>query len=468
MATVSRPRHIIWITTDHMRYDCISANGNPAVRTPNLDRLAAGGLVLEHCYGQSPVCMPSRASFMTGQYPCRTGVLTNGQTLPPERGPTCAEVFRAAGYETAQIGKLHLEPHDDMDLDPTPHRRYGFEYMALSEEPGCYDDAYTRWLRGRYPEHAETMRVPRPDERVHRGDSFDCRTVDAPPEASHAGFVASQTIQYLAYSRPSFIHMGIYAPHPPLNPAAECYEPYRGAEVPPAHWREAEEADKPPPLRNMLSARRDVPPEEWRERRRFFYAMCTLLDSQVGRVIEALEERGELNETLILFMSDHGDMDGDHRMVSKQSSFYEEVMRLPVIIHWPAGGIVGGQRISGLVEAVDLLPTLCELAGVAIPRQVQGRSFAGRLMTDQLRDDVLAMHAAPQRDIWAMLRSQEFKYIRYGPDAEVLYDLGNDPEEYTNCADDEAYREQLHEMRDRTLQRMLGAASSGIPRHRPY
>ena len=109
--------------------------------------------------------------------------------------------------------------------------------------------------------------------------------------------------------------------------------------------------------------------------------MCTLLDGQVGRMVEALRERGELDDTLILFMSDHGDMDGDHHMVSKQHSFYEEVMRLPVILHWPAG-LRGGRRVDGLVEAVDLLPTLCELAGRA--RAVAGagaqhcRAAAGR------------------------------------------------------------------------------------------
>ncbi len=470
MATPGRPRHIIWITTDHMRYDCVGANGNPAVRTSNLDRLAEGGVNLEHCYAQSPLCMPSRVSFMTGQYPCRTGVLTNGQALSPERGPTCAEIFRQAGYETAQIGKLHFEPHDNMDLDPTPHLRYGFDYVALSEEPGCYEDAYVRWLRSYWPQYADAMRVDRPDERMRRGDSFSCRAVEAPPEASHAGFVASHTIEYLSYGRPSFVHMGIYAPHPPLNPAAECLEAYGAVEVPAAHWQEGEDADKPPPLGNMLRARRDVPDAQWRERRRFFYAMCTLLDGQVGRLVRALEERGELDDTLILFMSDHGDMDGDHRMVSKQASFYEEVMRLPVILHWPAG-LRAGVRVPDLVEALDLLPTLCDLADLPIPPQVQGRSLAPWLKGEgegAFREDVLAMHAGPQQPVWAMLRSEELKYIRYGPGAEVLYDIAGEPEEYANRASDDAYAGRLRDMRERMLDRMLDAASSGVPRHKPF
>jgi arylsulfatase len=465
-----RPRHIIWITTDHLRYDCISANGNAAIRTPNLDRLAASGVVLEHCYAQNPLCMPSRASFMTGQYPCRTGVTTNGPALPEDRGPTCAHVFGAAGYETAQIGKLHFEPHDEMDLDPAGRRRYGFNFMALSEEPGCYEDAYVRWLRSEHPDYERIMRVPRPRERMRKGPGRECWTVDAPAEASHAGFVASATIDYLRYGRPSFIHAGIYAPHPPLNPPADVYALYADAEVPAPHWREGEDADKPEPLCRMLRGRRAMAPEQLRERRRYFYAMCTLLDGQVGRLVDALRERGELDDTLILFMSDHGDMDGDHHMISKQHSFYEEVMRLPVVLHWPAG-LKAGQRVGDLVEAVDLLPTLCELAGVRVPWQVQGRSIAPRLLGSdpgEPREDALAMYGSPGRPLCAMLRTPELKYIRYGRGAEVLYDLAEEPQEYTNRADDRACADRLAGVRERLLERMLDAAGGGLPAHRPY
>ncbi|MHC5033664.1 MAG: sulfatase family protein [Planctomycetota bacterium] len=465
-----RPRHIIWITTDHMRYDCVGANGNEAVRTPNLDRLAVGGVVLERCYGQSPLCMPSRASFMTGQYPCRTGVLCNGPALPPERGPTCATIFARAGYAAAQVGKLHLQPHDEMDLDPRPRRDYGFGYVALAEEPGCYDDAYTRWLRTEHPAHAEAMRVSRPSERVRTGDDFSWWTVDAPAEASHAGFAVEEAIHFLELGLPSFIHVGIYAPHPPLNPPEAIYAGYRGADVPEAHWREGEKEDKPLPLRAMLAAHQHFDPEHWRERRRFFYAMCTLLDSQVGRLLEALEARGELDQTLILFMSDHGDMDGDHRMVSKDASFYEEVMRLPAVLYWPEG-LPAGRRLGQLVEAVDLLPTLCELCGLSVPPSVQGRSFAAWATGQQegeFRRDVLAMHGEPGSAVWAMLRSAELKYIRYGPKAEVLYDLAEDSGEYANRAGDEAYGERLGQMRETLLQRMLEAATSGLPHHHPF
>ena len=464
-----RPRNIVWITTDHMRYDSVGANGNPAIRTPNLDRLARDGVSLEQCYAQNPVCMPSRVSFMTGQYPCRTGVLSNGPAFPPERGPTCAEIFRGAGYLTAQLGKLHFEPHMETDLDPEPARRYGFDYMALSEEPGSYDDAHMRWLRANHPEYVDVMRVPRPIQRAASGGSFAGWTVEAPGEVSHSGFAASAAMDVLAMGRRTFAHVGMYAPHPPLNPPREIYELYEDVDLPAPQRREGEGADKPPPLSSFLRHHEGVTDEAWAERRRYFYAMCTLVDRQVGRLLGFLEDWGELDDTLILFMSDHGDMDGDHGMIGKQASFYEDVMRLPVILHWPAG-LEGGQRPDDLVEAVDLLPTLCDLAGVPVPPEVQGRSIAPQLMGEEgePRQDALAMHGAPFGSICAMLRSADTNYIRYGPGAEVLYNLAEEPGEYTNHAGDESYADRLHAARERLLQRMLEAAGSGLRSYRRY
>jgi arylsulfatase A-like enzyme len=452
-----------------MRYDCIGAHGNPAIHTPNLDRLVEGGVTLENCYGQNPLCMPSRVSFMTGQYPCRTGVLCNGQELAPDHAPVAPRCFGAANYETAQIGKLHLQCHNERDLDPRPSADYGFHYMALSEEPGCYEDAYLRWLRAWHPEYEQAMRVPRPYRRMREGESVGQGAVDAPAEVSQAGFVASHTIQYLSGRSNAFVHAGIYAPHPPLNPPREMLEQYRGVELRERVMRENEADDKPEPLSNMLGWC-DRSREHWLERRQHFYAMVTMLDSQVGRIMDHLESRGELEDTLILFMSDHGDMDGDHGLFSKQPSFYDQVMHLPAVFHWPAG-LPAGRRVADMVENLDLLPTLCDLAGVPIDRRFQGRNAAPWLRGEaqqEFRPDVLAMHAGPGADICSMLRTQDAKYIRYGQGAEVLYDLAGDPCEFVNRAADPASAGLLNAMRERLLQRMLGAATSMQPRHRPF
>lgn len=137
-----RPTRVIWISSDHMRYDHIAAHGNPAMITPALDRLVEQGTGFDQCYVQNPICMPSRCSFMTGLYPQQTGITLNGQCLPADFHPTAAHAFKAGGYHTAQIGKLHLQPHDELDFDPRPRHAYGFDVLWLSEERGNYSDAY--------------------------------------------------------------------------------------------------------------------------------------------------------------------------------------------------------------------------------------------------------------------------------------------------------------------------------------
>ena len=136
------PRNVLWLTTDHMRFDNIGAHGNDLMVTPSMDRLVNSGITFTNCFVQNPVCVPSRCSFMTGLYPQQTGVTWNGHCLPPDFYPTVGHVFRQAGYQTIQIGKLHFQPHEENDLEATPRYKYGFDIMMSAEEPGCYEDAY--------------------------------------------------------------------------------------------------------------------------------------------------------------------------------------------------------------------------------------------------------------------------------------------------------------------------------------
>jgi arylsulfatase A-like enzyme len=469
-ATV-RPSRVIWITTDHQRFDCVAANGNPAIHTPNLDRLVKGGVSFDNVFIQHPACMPSRASFMTGLYPTQTGVTCNGMELPFTGVQTCADIFAQNGFETAQIGKLHFQCHWSHDLRLSPRHPYGFHYFMLAEEPGRYDDAYGMWLRTEHPEHAREMTMPRVFFAGPKKHEKHLVTVEAPAEFSHPGFCATQTIKYLTHCQGQprcFLHMGMYAPHPPFNPPKDIFARYANAALPQPEWREDETADKPDPLRRSILEYRKLGYDATTQRR-YFYAMCTLLDSQVGRLLDFLEKRGELDDTLILFMSDHGDMLGDHSLYNK-SQYYHQVLRVPAIMHWPRG-LSGGRRVAGLVEAVDLLPTLCDLAGVNPAVPMSGISIADALRsgkTESLRPDVLTMHGAPQQPLEGALRTAEFNYIRFGQGREVLFDLKRDPNEFVNCAQKDEYRPRLVEMRERLLDRILAAGRSTLPAHFPY
>ncbi|VGO18653.1 sulfatase family protein [Pontiella sulfatireligans] len=453
-----RPLNVIWITTDHIRADAIGALGNPVVQTPNLDKLVNNGASFTNCFAQNPLCMPSRCSFMTGCYPQQTGVMENGQELPADFAPTMARSFANAGYRTLQIGKLHFQGHEDHDLDPSPRNTYGFDIFQAPEEPGCYEDAYRTWLRGEYPELVDTFTLPRPMSKERHSEYSEFQVLDAPWQASHSGWIATQACRYLGAwglrQDPQFMHLGFDAPHPPMNPTREMFEPYRDQEMDlPLHhsndWNDP----------NQWSA------DHLQEYRRHFYAMATGVDMAIGKLIDQLKELGVYEDTLILFNSDHGDLCGDHGRMGKGPSFYDSIMRVPWTMHWPNGLGTPGRRIDGLVEMIDVLPTLLDLTGTPLHPAMAGRSYARGLLDGsevKCRDDVYAVHGPGH----IMLRTEEYKYLRYVEEnghREVLYDLQADPGEFKNMANG---LETLpaRELKERALARTIEASRSILPR----
>ena len=459
------PKRVIWISTDHMRYDCIGAHGNSVMHTPNLDRIVREGLSFDRCYAQNPLCMPSRASFMTGLYPQQTGVVDNGQDLPADFPYTVARVFKAGGYVTAHIGKLHFQSHEDNDLDPRSRHDYGFDIFWQAEEPGSYEDAYVTWLRTEYPEYVDMFRVPRSSS-PSRDTEIDGKVLDAPWQASFSGWVAEQAVRCLKAGNRSeklFIHLGFYAPHPPLNPTWEMFAPYKDLRIAIPDYPENEASDKPDILARMLLDRRGWEKSRFVEYRRHFYAMVTGVDMAIGHIIEFLDTKGMLDDTLIVFSSDHGDMCGNHRMLLKQHSFYEELMRLPLLLYWPAAFGRSGKRISGFVEMVDVLPTLLGLSGVTVPGIMAGKNYSQALKEGYEPDgklDVYAFHGPGHM----MLRTSTHKLIRYANGDEVLYDLEKDPMETKNIIGLPGSELLLRALKDRLFERTIDATRSIIPR----
>lgn len=466
---MNKPKHVIWITTDHMRYDGIGAHGNPAMHTPNLNRLVHEGVTWSDCYAQNPLCMPSRCSFMTGLYPQQTGVTANGHSLPPDFEPTVARVFKAAGYQTTQIGKLHFQPHEDFDLDPRPRHTYGFDFCALAEEPGCYEDAYIRYLRTVHPEHVKDFTIPRPTD-PQRAKEVEGYVVDAPWQASFSGWIADQFHRWFRtwggrHGAPQFMHLGFYAPHPTLNPTTEMMAPYADAELPPIRRMEAEWNNLPPyPASMIRSAFDQWSEEQLMEYRRKFYGMVTGVDMALGAIIKDLEDAGVLDDTLIVFGSDHGDYCGDHSMIAKNTSMYGDIMHLPLVMRWPNGlGATG--TMNGLTEMVDVLPTLLGLCNAHVPDVMVGRNYADALRSDlkiDAREDVFAYHEPGH----IMLRTDTHSYRRYVTSdgaQETLFDLTADPHEQNNIAEDPSSQTVRREMRDRALDRALSASRSAQP-----
>jgi len=454
-----RPDNVILITTDHMRYDCINAHGNPYIHTPNMDYLVNNGISFSNCFAQNPLCMPSRSSFMTGFYPQQVGVTSNGHCLDPDFPFTAPRLFAGNGYKTAQIGKLHFQPHENCDLDPRARYDYGFDTLWLSEEPGPYEDAYVNFLRNEWRDYVDLFRVPRSDS-PERAKELNGRVIDAPWQASYSGWIAEQGSRFVKTRDNCFIHLGFYAPHPPLNPTKEMFEPYLNMEIPQARLGDHEWEDKPEPLASMIKQYA----QSWTEEgltnyRKHFYAMVTGVDLALGQFLATLRESGKLDNTLIVFTSDHGDLCGDHSMLLKQHSFYDELMHLPLLFFWPEGVGTEGRKEDDLVEMIDLLPTMLELSGGRMPPHSPGISYAEPLRERKKvngRDDVLAYNG--EGDV--MLRTDKFKYIAYHTGGEVLYDYSDQKPEVINHINDSSYNNTLNDMRKRAMFRSATASAS--------
>ncbi len=462
----NRP-NILLITTDQQRYDCVGANGNPMIKTPALDQLAAEGASLEYFFANNPVCMPSRACFFTGRYCQNHGVRTNGIPLP-ETELTLAQVLREAGYRTGILGKLHFLPHSGRD-HTKEHPSYGFHTVLVSDEPGCYPDPYIRWVREVAPEMEQAVRVPVPGVEP-RG--WARRWVfGAPEELSHTAWVAERTMEFIRENRdrPFFAVAGFYLPHSPWNPPQRWLELYPPKNMPLPKRCAGELDDKPDLFHALARPWREVSDDEWREMKAYYYACCSFVDHHVGRILDCLRELALLDRTLVVFVSDHGDLLGDHGLVAKNQTNYEEVVRVPCIFRLPEY-IPAGRRVSDLVEGVDLMPTILDAVGVPVPDGVKGESqWAAICGTGPgTKEAVLIEHRVPHGRSVKTLRTKRWKYWRYSTGEEILVDLEADPSEFTNLAVDGDYEGKLCEMRELLLDVLLRVDDDLPPRIAPY
>ena len=456
---MERP-NILILYTDQQRHDALGVNGNADIKTPNLDGLAAAGVNFDHCFVQNPVCMPSRASFMSGCYPSQLGITHMGVPLP-EDIVTLPHLLKPYGYHSANIGKLHFLPHAIRD-HRVPHPAYGFDHLEISDEPGSYEDAYRAWVRSTAPDQLDRISfglppgtdvwqrtmgiddgVPHPQSGP-RHDYRDAIPFPAGDEVTHTAFVAEQTINFLRRQGGPFLCIaGFFSPHAPwIVPQRwlDCYE--RGSLALPEFPAEIE-------------AKRDAAgfdDEQLRTARHGYYAMVSEVDWHVGCILQALEETGQADNTIILFTSDHGEWLGEHLRWGKGWPGADAVSRVPLLVRWPAGNLAKGHRVSEIVEAVDVLPTLLEAAGIQVPPHVQGSSLIPLLQGAPVDSSATAVMEA---NGWKTLRSAGFRYLLHVDGRESLWDLEQDPREYHDVACDDRYQDVLADHRRRLLQRLL-------------
>lgn len=449
--------NILLICTDQQRFDAIGTHPGSSAITPNLDRLAAEGTVFEHCYAPSPICSPSRASMMTGEYPSSHGLHANGVTLPENRQLIGRELADA-GYRCGLVGKLHLaaafQGRTEQRLND------GFEWFEWAHDPfhGSPDNAYHRWLRDNHPDEWEAAKadVLTPDAEgfAHANTRFD----EMPTQAHYSTWVTERTCAFLDEEddRPFFAVANYFDPHHPFAAPDEYLAKYPpGSIAAPVGGRD-ELATKPPRLTDASDSSYvghgpsyvDFTPDGLDEVRRTYYAMVSLIDDGVGRILAAASAREDGRETLIIFTSDHGEMLGDHALLLKGPMMYDVAVRVPLVMSWP-GHVPEGKRCGEFVSLHDLARTFRVAADLSAYERDQGQDIVaiaqgaseGRAYAWCEYRNAGYPYDPPAHT--TMLRTREHKLIVWhgDPDEEraadgELYDLIADPDELVNLWND--------------------------------
>lgn len=463
--------NILWICTDQQRFDTLGCYGNKFVETPNIDRLAESGVLFEECYSQSTVCTPSRASFLTGRYPRTTRTRQNGQSIPEDE-VLVTKLLADEGYTCGLAGKLHLSVCNP-SVTTARERRIddGYAEFHWSHHPNrnWASDDYHHWL-------------------TEKGVTYETKKVEGMPyieygpdeEHHQTTWCAQKAINFIKnnadFENPWLFSVNMFDPHHPFDPPEEYFKRYLEIldEIPLPNYTEGE-LDEKPIFQQVdyegaygtkgLYPYSDMSDKDHRSLTAAYWAMVDLIDKQVGRMIDALEETGQLENTMIIFMSDHGEMLGDHGIYLKGPHFYDPAVHVPLIISYP-GKVQSHKRIHSMVELVDLAPTLLEAAGLPIYKGMQGKSLWSSLTNSNEgkphRTDVYtefhnaSSHHNGEGALASMLRTESHKFVVYhGKELGELYDLEKDPNETTNLWNDDNYQSIKLKLFQRLSDRMV-------------
>lgn len=470
-------KNIVVIMADQLRKDSLGCYGNAVVNTPHIDRLANQGVQFDRCYVANPICMPNRLSIFTGMYPRNHGLWTNGLLLEHERRTLPMELLER-GYQTASFGKIHFEPTAcPVDCGSRESREYweskggciedfgpywGFEHVELTIGHSTRAAGhYGKWFR----EKGGTADMLEPDKN-------GCTSV--PAELHDSSFIGERISTFICEERekdrPFFVVASFPDPHHPFNPPKAYAERY-GLEDALAPTGGPEDLKtRPEHYRQHFKGawhRKGVGPEKRplgigkdEESRRIIntYAMVDLIDYNVGRILDALEQQGLMEDTIIVFTADHGELLGDHGLWAKGPFFYEGLINVPLIIY-------DKDRINPfvseeLVSSIDIVPTLCDLNQMPVPLYVNGVSQMAHLEdpAHSVRNCCMTEYrnGYGEKDCAArVLVTKDMKYVRYQTGECELTDLQNDPQERTNVAHNEEYGNRAKEMTAQLLDEML-------------
>ena len=443
---------------DQMRWDAAGFAGSSAVRTPHLDRLAANGVCFENAYCASPVCSPARASWLTGLYPHAHLQLRNygpGKTgkfgcYLPHDCITIGDVLKEAGYRCGMVGPWHLGE------DHRPQHGFIDFWRAYRYQGGhpdlLFDYFEQEGVHNLYHRDAPGMTLYE--------NTLEFGTIDDPRQ-QRTTWTADRSIEFIqgADGAPFFLFASVKDPHPRILVPPELLEHYPEDQIRlSSSLRDSLEGKPEFQTRGKFRIRPTVTDEQFRRMMAYYYALITHIDTQVGRILKTLEERNLINNTIVAFISDHGELLGDHGYVEK-CLMYEASVRVPCLISW-LGQLPCGVRFTAPLAGVDLMPTLLELVDEIPPVPIDGRSVAEAILNgrEPERQPVFAeiasldaiYHGAEEPEQLAahvMVRDENWKYIWNRFDIDELYDLNADPGEMCNVANDSEHRNRVASMR---------------------
>lgn len=460
-----RPRkwNVLLIMTDQHRPQSMGVHGDKVARTPALDEFAKTAVDFRRAYCADPVCVPSRASMLTGLYAHRHGTVSNGHIWPVDRR-TLAHWFSRAGYFTGLIGKMHFVDAQTHGFD----YRLGFNdwFLYLGPKTKLYAEEVGGSNSGAgMPQIPALWEDGDPWEGVRRLDGRKGRVAVGRPseldENDHfENFVARETIRFLKQygtKHRFFLIASLLKPHDPFMPARRFAEMFPAEKMQLPHsWGRVDLAKVPKYVANRIRRNPSTPelsdPQMAKQRIAMYYGSLAHADSCIGQILQALKELGLENDTLVIYTSDHGEMLGEHGLWGK-TLFYEPSVGVPFLIRIP-GVTAAGAQCRTPINLVELAATLGELCGVDVDSDLDGESFARSVFEPEktVNRAVYSEHRVGTPNQMSMIIEGQWKYCQYKSDMPELYNLRDDPDEMNNLALHSDYRPVVDELRAKLRQ----------------
>ena len=485
--------NVLFITADQWQGDCLSVLGHPHVKTPNLDALAADGILFKRHFAQASPCGPSRACLYTGMYMQNHRSLLNGTPLDARHTNIALEA-RKADYEPALFG------YTDISLDPRHFEiTDGYVGVLPGIEPVVHlNSAFDPWLarlrdKGYEVPTDDLINIFRPQADYpgadKKGSTFAPAVYRA--EDSISAFLVDETIEYLSTREDAswFAHLSFLSPHPPFIAPKPFHDMYEAVKMSLPIRRPSPETEgtQHPWLEHLINSQRgnslsvgseladrlSLSEQELRQIKATYYGMMSEVDAQIGRLVDYLKRTGVYKDTMIIFTSDHGENLGDHWAFSKHT-YFEKTFHIPLIVRDPssAANETRGTTVDAFSESVDVMPSILDGIGVDIPAQCDGRSllpFCREKPGERphgwrqeyhaeldLRSPYGIDKAPPlglemKHSMFNIIRGEQFKYVHFTALPPLFFDLENDPDEFNDLSGDPAYQRDMLEYASKML-----------------